>query len=86
MNRLVGAALAAVFAIVLVFALTREASVECEVCIEYGGQKACRTNLAADREHAILGATSTACAVLAQGVTRGIQCSNTPPRSVRCDE
>ena len=53
--------------------------------MEFGGERACRTNLAADRSTAISGAISTACAVLSGGVTAGIQCSNTPPKSLQCD-
>jgi len=82
---LIGCALAAVFIAVLVVSLRNQANVECEVCIAYGGRKECRTNLAPDRKQAIYGATSSACAVLASGVTPGIQCQNTPPSSLRCD-
>ena len=79
-----GVVLAAVFISVLVMALMKEARVECEVCIEFGGGRACRTNIASDRDRAINGATSSACVVLSGGVTSRIQCSNTPPRSIRC--
>jgi hypothetical protein len=78
--------LAAVFVSVLVVALMNEAQVECEVCIEFAGRSACRSSRAANREHAIYGATSAACVVLSGGVTSGIQCSNTPPRSLRCND
>lgn len=81
---LVGLGLAAVFVAVMVMALRGQARVECEVCIAFGGRSECRTNLAVDRERAVMEATSNACALLANGVTAGIQCSNTPPRSVSC--
>jgi hypothetical protein len=81
-----GVVLAAVFVAVLVMALMKEAQVECEVCIEFGGGRACRTSMASDRERAVYGATSAACVVLSGGVTSGIQCSNTPPRSIRCND
>ena len=87
MGRVVtGAFLVAVFVSVLVMALMKEAQVECEVCIEFGGGRACRTSMASDRERAVYGATSAACVVLSGGVTSGIQCSNTPPRSIRCND
>ncbi len=76
----------AIFLGALVVAVRNEASIECEVCVEFGGQRVCRTNLGADRKSATYGATSAACAVLSNGVTAGIQCSNTPPRSVRCED
>lgn len=83
---IIGLVLAAVFIAVLVRALSQQANVECEVCIDYNGNSACRTNLAIDRERALLGATSSVCAIIGRGVTQGIQCSNTPPSSVRCSE
>ena len=87
MTRVVtGVVLVAVFVSVLVMALMKEAQVECEVCIEFGGGRACRTSMASDRKRAVYGATSNACVVLSGGVTAGIQCSNTPPRSVRCND
>jgi hypothetical protein len=78
--------LALVFVAVLVTALKNEAQVECEVCIEFGGARACRVSKASDRERAIYGATSSACVVLSGGVTGGIQCSNTPPSSLHCSD
>lgn len=63
----------------------REAAVACEVCVAFGGQTACRLASAADREQALQMAQSTACAVLAGGVTQGLQCQRTPPTSVRCE-
>jgi hypothetical protein len=81
-----GIFLAAVFFSVLVMALMKEAQVECEVCIEFGGGRACRTSIASDRDRAIVGATTAACVVLSGGVTSGIQCGNTPPISLRCSE
>jgi len=71
---------------VLVMALMKEAQVECEVCIEFGGARACRTTIGSSRERAISGATTNACAVLSSGVTAGIQCGNTPPSSLRCKD
>ena len=83
-RRIAGLALFATFIALLASALMREARVECEVCIEFEGARVCRTNRAADRESAITGATYTACAVLSSGVTSGLQCTGTPPASVRC--
>ncbi len=81
-----GVVLAAVFVSVLVMALMKEARVECEVCIEFGGGRVCRTSIASDRDRAINGATTAACVILSGGVTSGIQCGNTPPSSIRCSE
>ncbi len=76
----------AAFVALLGSELMRESQVECEVCIDFAGERACRTNQAADRESAITGATYTACAVLSGGVTGGIQCTRTPPSSLRCND
>ena len=81
-----GVVLAAVFVSVLVMALMKEAQVECEVCIEFGGGRVCRTSIASDRDRAVNGATTAACVILSGGVTSGIQCGNTPPSSLRCSE
>jgi hypothetical protein len=81
-----GVVLAAVFISVLVMALMKEAQVECEACVEFEGRSACRTTIASSRERAISGATTNACAVLSSGVTAGIQCGNTPPSSLRCND
>ena len=81
-----GVVLAAVFISMLVMALMKEAQVECEACIEFEGRSACRTTIASSRERAISGATTNACAVLSSGVTAGIQCGNTPPSSLRCND
>jgi hypothetical protein len=68
------------------FATRREAAVECTVCMEYEGRAACRTAAAPKRDDALRGAATTACAVLASGVTRGLDCDRTPPRSIECSE
>jgi hypothetical protein len=79
-----GLGLAALFVAALVYATLSESQVECEVCIQFQGQTACRTVSATDRDRAIAMAVSNACAVLANGVTPGIQCSQTPPHSIEC--
>jgi hypothetical protein len=67
-------------------ATQREAAVECTVCIDYGGRSACRTAVGPRRDDALRGASMTACAVLSSGVTGGLACDRTPPRSVECSE
>jgi hypothetical protein len=83
---LVGLLLALAVAAALVVATRRQAAVECTVCMEFGGRSACRTAHGANREAAEIGAARSACAVLASGVTLGLQCDRTPPRSVSCSE
>jgi hypothetical protein len=81
---LIGVLVAAVVAAALVIATRRLASVECTVCVEFAGRSACRSARGADRAAAELGAARNACAVLASGVTLGLECDRTPPRSVDC--
>ncbi len=83
---LAGLMLGGAFLAALFFAIRDETAVECELCIEFGGQTACRTAAAADRDAAVRAAVSTACAVLSRGVTQGLQCDRTPPHAVRCSD
>jgi hypothetical protein len=72
------------FAAALAFATWTEAGVSCEVCLDFGGESACRSAAGADREAAVRSAVASACAVLARGVTQSFACDATPPRSVEC--
>jgi len=80
----IGILLALVFLAALVVTTLRETAVACEVCVDFGGRSACRRSSAADRDQALQMAQSTACAVLSGGVTQGLQCQRTPPRSASC--
>ena len=81
-----GVMLGAAFIAAMFFATQRESAVQCELCMEFGGRTACRTTSAADRDAAVRGAITTACAVLSSGVTQGLECDRTPPRSLSCSE
>jgi hypothetical protein len=83
---LAGLTLGAAFLAALFFATQRESAVECELCLEFGGRRACRTASGADREAAVRGARTAACAVLSSGVTQGLECDRTAPRSLRCSD
>jgi hypothetical protein len=83
---LAGLLVALVVATALVLATRRQAAVECTVCVEFGGRSACRSAQGAEREAALRGAARSACAVLASGVTMGLECDRTPPSSVACGE
>jgi hypothetical protein len=83
---LVGVALAALFLGALFFATARETGVRCEVCVVFEGERACRTASGADRDKAVREGLSTACAVLARGVTQAFACQRISPASTRCDD
>ncbi len=59
-------------------------STTCEVCITFEGGSACRTAAGATEREATTTATSNACAFLASGMTRSVQCQNRLPDSVDC--
>lgn len=58
--------------------------VRCELCLNYRGQFVCRTVEAADAAEARSAALTTACAVLASGVTETMACERTLPESFSC--
>ncbi len=86
MRLFVGLVFAAAFGAALVYTALSQSAVECEVCMQFGGRGTCRTVAAADRDQAVAMAISNACALLTSGVTPGIQCGQTPPRSVTCND
>ena len=54
-----------------------------EVCMDYKGRTNCATASGTTKEEAIRTATDTACATISAGMTESIQCSRTPPASIR---
>jgi hypothetical protein len=81
-----GLVCAAVFFAALYYVTLAESSVSCTVCLDFGGGQSCKTVAAPDREQAIAQAMSTACASLSAGVTQGMSCMRTRPRSTTCTE
>jgi hypothetical protein len=81
----VGWLLGAAFLAALLWNTLAQSGSECEVCLDFRGQSACRTVAAADPDAAVQQAIATACAILSRGVTQGLECQRTPPRSLRCD-
>lgn len=57
---------------------------QCEVCVEFNGQRNCATASHASEAEAARSAQSTACGPLARGMNESIACSNRPPVSRRC--
>jgi len=81
-----GWALGAAFLAALLWTTLAQSGAECEACLAYGGETVCRTVAAADAETASQQAIATACAILSRGVTQGLECQRTPPRSLRCQQ
>ena len=55
----------------------------CEVCVTFQGRTNCARASGKTEEEAQRTAQDTACATISGGMTESIQCSNTPPDSVR---
>lgn len=80
-----GIALAAIVGYIL-FSPMQLGKVSCEVCMEFDGQKACRTANGPSADEATVTARDNACARIAFGREDSIRCGNTAPASVRCTE
>jgi hypothetical protein len=57
----------------------------CEVCITFEGRTVCRTAQGASEDEATQTATQNACALLASGMTKTVQCQNRQPDKVVCE-
>jgi hypothetical protein len=58
--------------------------VECNACVDFGGQRNCAAASASSNAEATKSAVSTACGVLARGMDQSIACDNTKPVSLEC--
>jgi hypothetical protein len=79
---LIGAA----FAAALVWSTFQQSGVECEACVDFHGASACSRVAASNSDEAARQAQASACASLSRGVTEGLECDRTPPRSLSCSE
>lgn len=60
-----------------------ENRIRVEVCMEFNGQRSCRTASGQTRDLALRTATENACALIASGVTDSQACARSTPVSVR---
>jgi hypothetical protein len=81
----VGLLLAGLFLAAMFYVTASESSVECTVCIRFGGVENCATVSGPDELSAVAQATSTACVPLSSGVTESMECGRTPPGRVSCN-
>jgi hypothetical protein len=71
----------------LLYAATvRQASAECEVCMQFEGARRCASAAAGTPEQAEELAVMAACAPLASGVTASLRCQAGQPVSRSCTE
>ena len=69
---------------VVVYRSMTIAHYECEVCVTFNSERACRTAASGEKKAAIESAVTSACGTLASGMTESIRCQNTAPDSVTC--
>ncbi len=77
-------ALFVVFLGFLVAGSIRTVQAECSLCVEYRGQRQCRTGSGATIDGARRAAQKAACAVMAAGMTESIACQRVDPVNVQC--
>lgn len=85
-NLLIGLILVILGVGALYWTTLSHAGVECEVCLHFDGRERCATAAAPSRNEAEQAAITTACGVLANGVTAAFGCQATAPQSIRCEE
>ncbi|KMP11388.1 hypothetical protein UR09_02025 [Candidatus Nitromaritima sp. SCGC AAA799-A02] len=59
---------------------------QCNICVEYKGLKSCQKVKGMDKQDTVMTGISTACAAVTNGRTESIDCSNTPPIKMECEE
>ncbi len=85
------AAIAGIVFVVLMFGLILFQTMglrqyECEVCMEFEGQRKCLTVRGESEQQAIQTAVDNACSYITNGRAEGFRCSATPPASVQCKQ
>jgi len=73
-----------VFVAYLVFGSLRTVQAECSLCVEFRGQRQCRTGSGATQAEAESAAQRAACAVMAFGMDDSIACGNARPQELSC--
>jgi len=82
----IGLALGVGFVTAVIWFALDATSVECEICVDYKGRKACSIARAADLETAEMQAHSGACSQVTGGVTETLECDRLAASLRRCSE
>lgn len=82
--KIVGVVFFLLFIAYVVYSSTHLDEHSCEVCMVFNGLTNCGTATGVTELEAMNSAVTVACANISAGVTEGIACSNTPPKSVNC--
>lgn len=68
----------------LIWGSTHLVQAECEVCVEFRGQRQCRRGTGPTQPEARDAAQKAACGLMAAGMDASIACSRTQPKTVQC--
>jgi type II secretory pathway component PulM len=80
---LIGLALFLAFVTVLTWQMLGNRKHKVEVCMTYQGASNCAVATATSKDEAVRTATSTACTLIAGGVTDTMACERTAPASIK---
>jgi hypothetical protein len=81
----VGIAIGVAFVAAVIWFALDATRVQCEICVDYKGRRACSIARAADLQTAEMQAHSGACSQVTGGVTETLECDRLAPTVRRCD-
>ena len=81
----IGLAIGIVFVSSVVWVALDATPVECEICVDFKGRRACSIARAEDRATAEMQALSGACSQVTGGVTETLECDRIEPSLRRCE-
>ena len=83
-NKIIVWLLVGSFVVLLLWNTLASQQVECEVCVEFQGQRNCATASAANEAQAAKSAQTTACGTISSGMAESVLCGDVAPVSRRC--
>ncbi|HEX5437232.1 MAG TPA: hypothetical protein VFW98_08730 [Gemmatimonadaceae bacterium] len=83
-GRVLGIVVVLALAAFLLWSTLASQKAQCNVCVEFKGQRNCASASAASPKEAARSAQETACGVLAKGMDESISCQNVQPLSSKC--
>lgn len=72
------------FVVLLLWSTLASQQVECEVCVEFKGQRNCATASAANEGQAAQSAQTTACGTISSGMAESVLCGDAVPVRRQC--
>ena len=82
----IGLAIGAAFVSAVIWYALEATQIQCEICVDYKGRRACSISLAADIATAEMQAHSGACSQVTGGVTETLECDRMPAAVRRCSQ